>query len=126
MNLEYAVDRLYDAGWMPGSDPDIETLANGRRFPSLDAIQREFAQAGLTLQIAHKSEFNCYRASWSPVTDVLNAMRDDRDPAERYGTVIGACEREAAVYALAQLRESQARLRRTRSPVEQSRELAMA
>ena len=45
--------------------------------------------------------FSCYRATWAPTGEPL-------DPSsaadERHGTVVGACEREAAVYALAQLR----------------------
>ena len=31
MNIEYAIDRLYDTGWLPSLDVDVETLADGRR-----------------------------------------------------------------------------------------------
>ena len=66
-------------------------------------VREEFAEAGLELAIKHNLMFSCYRATWAPAGEPL-------DPStavdERHGTVIGACEREAAVYALAQLREA--------------------
>ena len=101
MKLAYAVERLYDAGWTPSTQQETEALPDGRTFPSVLAIQLEFARAGLELAIKHNLMFSCYRATWAPVGEPL-------DPAHaadaRHGTVIGACEREAAVYALAQLR----------------------
>lgn len=104
MNLDYAVDRLYESGWTPAIGSDLETLSDGRRFPSVIWVQREFARAGLELSIKHNIMFSCYRATWAPVGEAL-------DPAhaadEQHGTVVGACEREAAVYALAQLRAAQ-------------------
>ena len=104
MNLTYAVERLYEAGWQPWIEEGEERLADGRPFPSVMSVQREFAKAGLELSIKHNLMFNCYRATWAPVGEPL-------DPAhaadERHGTVMGACEREAAVYALAQLRSVQ-------------------
>src|SRR4051794_28105547 len=104
MNLAYAVDRLYEAGWRAHAGSDLETLPDGRRFPPVLAVQREFARAGLELSIKHNLMFSCYLATWAPVGEPL-------DPAhtadELHGTVVGACEREAAVYALAQLRASQ-------------------
>jgi hypothetical protein len=107
MNLEYAVDRLYDAGWVPSTQQELETLSDGRTYPSVLAIQHEFARAGLELAIKHNLMFACYHATWGPIGEPL-------DPAHaadaRHGTVVGACEREAAVYALAQLRTSQAEL----------------
>lgn len=106
MNLEYAVDRLLDTGWCPSGNMDLERLPDGRRYPSVLATQKLFAQAGLDLSIKHNLMFSCYRATWGPVGQAL-------DPAhaadERHGTVIGACPREAAVYALAQLRSAQSR-----------------
>ena len=107
MNLDYAVERLYDGGWTPSTRQELETLPDGRAFPSVLAIQQAFARAGLELAIKHNLIFSCYRATWAPVGEPL-------DPAHaadaRHGTVIGACEREAAVYALSQLRTSPAEL----------------
>src|SRR5947209_2991706 len=105
MNLTYAVDRLYNAGWNMWDDvEDLETLPDGRRYPSVMAVQREFSRAGLELSIKHNLIFNCFRATWGPVGEPL-------DPShaadERHGTVVGDCPREAAVYALAQLRSAQ-------------------
>jgi hypothetical protein len=81
MNLDFAVERLYESGWSPVfGEEHYEELTDGRRFPSVAAIRAEFARAGLQL--------------------VTNAQADDR-----HGTVIGSSEPESAVYALAQLRE---------------------
>jgi hypothetical protein len=105
MNLEYAVERLYQTGWSTMGEWDLDHLPDGRAFPSLIAVQREFARAGLELSIKHNLIFNCYRATWAPVGEPL----DDQHAADEvHGTVIGTCQREGAVYALAQLREAQA------------------
>jgi hypothetical protein len=98
VNLEYAIDRLYATGWTPAAAEDVETLADGRRFPSNEAIRREFEQSGLKLHVAYTPQFKCYRATWTA---------SGVDGEEFRGTVIGACEREAAVYAFAQLRLQQ-------------------
>ena len=108
MNLQYAVDRLYQTGWSvssAGGAANLERLPDGRLFPSVHAVKTEFARAGLDLSIKHNAKFNCYRSAWAPAGEI---MTDSRDADARHGTVIGACEREAAVYALAQLREAQA------------------
>ena len=44
MNLEYAVERLYEAGWTPMDDADLERLGDGRLFPSVLSVQRNFAR----------------------------------------------------------------------------------
>ena len=105
MKLTYAVDRLFDTGWTPAGETDLDRLPDGRRFPSVSAVQREFGRAGLELSIKHNLVFNCYRSTWGPIGHPLDSTHA---ADERHGTVIGACEREAAVYALAQLREAQA------------------
>ena len=66
MNLEYAVERLYQTGWSTVGEWDLDQLPDGRAFPSLIAVQREFARAGLELSIKHNLIFNCYRATWRP------------------------------------------------------------
>ena len=101
MKLAYAVERLYATGWTVADDLGLETLPDGRKYPSVLAVTREFAQNGLDLSIKHNLIFNCYRAAWHPA----DPSELDSEPY-RTGTVIGACEREAAVYALAQLREA--------------------
>lgn len=104
MNLTYAVDRLLESGWTPSYDTDLERLSDGRVFPSVLAVQQDFARAGLELSIKHNLMFGCYRATWAPAGEPLDpAAQSD----ETHGIVIGACEREAAVYALAQLRTGQ-------------------
>jgi hypothetical protein len=102
MNLEYAVERLIDTGWCPG-DIDLERLSDGRAYPSVLSVQKEFADLGLELTIKHNLVFGCYRASWAPMGETHAIGQTD----ESHGTVIGSCEREAAVYALAQLRLAQ-------------------
>ena len=105
MKLNFAVDRLYEAGWLPSDHPEgLESLPDGRKFPSVLSVQREFARAGLELAIKHNLVFNCYRATWSPADESPDASHEADD---RHGAVVGACEREAAVYALAQLRAAQ-------------------
>ena len=105
MNLEFAVERLYQTGWSTLGEWELDHLPDGRSFPSVLAVQREFARAGLELSIKQNLIFNCYRATWAPIGEPL----DEKHAADEvHGTVVGACQREAAVYALAQLRESQA------------------
>jgi len=103
MNLTYAIDRLVETGWTPGDSLDLDALPDGRRFPSVLAVNQVFARAGLELRIKQNLMFSCYRATWAPIGEPLD---DDHAADEKHGTVIGSCEREAAVYALAQLREA--------------------
>jgi len=86
------LDRRRAVAAVAGDVPD------GRAFPSVPSIEQEFDRAGLKLSIQHTPKFNCYRANWQP------ARAEQDDDRDRTGTVIGACAREAAVYALAQLR----------------------
>jgi hypothetical protein len=106
VSLSIAVDRLYTTGWLPdGDEPldvaDLDRLANGLRFPTVPAVTRAFAIAGLALSVKQNLMFNCCRASWRPI---------DGGPGEA-GAVVGSCDREAAVYALAQLRLARSRPR---------------
>src|SRR5258705_11517432 len=72
MNLDYAVDRLYEAGWIPSGDSAVERLADGRWYPSMSAVVREFAAAGLQLSVKHNLMFSCYRATWAPIGEGLD------------------------------------------------------
>jgi hypothetical protein len=83
----------------------LETLPDGRKYPSVLAVQNDFAQAGLLLSIKHNLMFSCYRATWAPMGEELDP---DATADHNHGTVVAACEREAAVYALAQLRTCRA------------------
>ena len=104
MNLTYAVERLLETGWSASGEPDLERLPDGRPYPSADAVQRDFARAGLDLSIKQNLIFDCWRATWAPAGETL----DDQHAADdRHGTVVGSCPQEAAVYALAQLRAAQ-------------------
>jgi|SRR5271156_1701629 len=101
MNLEISVDKLYETGWQPdagqlSSAPaeGLERLPDGRLYPSVLKIQQLFAAQGFELAIRYVQLFDCYRAVW---TDSSGAAA---------GAVVGSDEREAAVYALAQLRKS--------------------
>lgn len=106
MNLTYAVDRLLDTGWTPTdfSRTDLECLPDGRPHPTVEAVRREFAEAGLDLSVKMNFMFNCCRATWAPAGEPIDP---DHAEDDRHGTVVGTCEREAAVYALAQFRASQ-------------------
>jgi hypothetical protein len=104
MTINYAVDRLYETGWLPTVDMELDRLPNGLRFPTVSAVVREFKEAGLELSITPHLMFGCCRAEWTPVAG--HPMAD-----ELTGTVVGSCDREAAVYALAKLREQQVDLR---------------
>jgi len=100
MNLEFSVDKLYETGWYPdpasagSAQTGLERLPDGRWYPSLPKIQEIFAKSGYELAIRYVQLFDCYRAVW---TDQSGAAA---------GAVVGSDEREAAVYALAQLRKT--------------------
>jgi hypothetical protein len=100
MTMNYAVDRLYETGWLPTDSTDLERLTNGLRYPTVAAVKHIFSEAGLNLSIKPHLMFGCCRAEWS------SALKEGLS-----GTVVGSCEAEAAVYALAKLREQQFELR---------------
>jgi hypothetical protein len=104
MTINYAVDRLYESGWLPSSGMDMERLPNGLRYPTVAAVVRVFKEAGLELSIKPHLMFGCCRAEWTPVAG--HPMEN-----ELSGTVVGSSDAEAAVYALAKLREQQMDLR---------------
>ena len=94
MNIEYSVDKLYETGWLPGAGAGCERLPDGRLYPSLLKVQEVFAARGYELAIRYVQLFDCYRAVWT-----------DRSGAAA-GAVVGADEREAAVFALTQFRKT--------------------
>jgi hypothetical protein len=96
MNLEISVDKLYETGWHAvSSDSGLERLPDGRAYPSVLATRQIFAAAGYDLAIRYVQLFDCYRAVWTDSSGTA------------LGAVVGSDEREAAVYALAQMRRGQ-------------------
>jgi hypothetical protein len=104
MTINFAVERLYETGWLPDQGMELERLPNGLRYPTVTAVQKTFRESGLNLSITPHLMFGCCRAEWT-------AMANHPQADELTGTVVGSCEREAAVYALATLREQQVDLR---------------
>ncbi len=106
MTINFAVERLYETGWLPDEEMQLERLPNGLRYPSVESVVAHFKRAGLELAIRPHLMFGCCRAEWRAAFD---------EPGSEFlnGTVVGSCDREAAVYALAKLREQQADQRLT-------------
>jgi hypothetical protein len=97
MNLEFSVDKLYETGWQADvGDAALERLPDGRAYPTVKRVQEIFAGCGFDLAIRYVQLFDCYRAVWT-----------DRTGAAA-GAVVGSDDREAAVYALAEMRRSMA------------------
>lgn len=94
MELEFALDELYASGWTALDTAGCSYGADGRAYPSVETVGREFDEAGFDLKIEHIQLFDCHRAEWR-----------DRSGSDM-GAVVGRSEAEAAVYALAQLRRS--------------------
>jgi len=94
MGIDVAVDELYSTGWSALDSAGCEPDAHGRWVPTAERVRAEFRGEGLELSILHVQLFDCYRAEWSAGAGL---------PA---GGVVGSSEREAAVFALAQLRRS--------------------
>src|SRR4051812_41763442 len=98
MSLSYAVERLYQAGWKADHE-SLQRLPDGRCYPDIQAIQNDFAASGLRLVLKENTRFKCAQATWAPVGEKIDSAHPQD---ERHGTVVGASEPEAAVYALAQ------------------------
>jgi hypothetical protein len=92
MSFEFALDELYATGWSDLDSSGCSHHRDGRAYPRPDRVKQEFAAAGVDLTIEKVDAFNCYRAKWT-----------DADTGQPV-TVVGACEAEAAVFALARLR----------------------
>jgi len=92
--LDMAIDALYESGWTALDSTNCDEHADGRLFPTLVRIQREFIREGYELLVRYVQLFDCYRAEWADSSG---------SPA---GAVVGSSEIEAAIYALAQLRQS--------------------
>jgi hypothetical protein len=97
MGLNFAIDELYATGWAALDTSGCDYHADGRTFPRVERVRREFADAGFDLSIRHVQLFDCYRAEW-------HAGSGESSGGAVGGAVVGQAESEAAVYALAQLR----------------------
>lgn len=97
MGLDFAIDELYGTGWSSLDTAGCAYL-DGRLFPGVERVTRTFADAGRSLRINEVDGFGCFRAEWS----------DAQGQPE--GAVVGQSREEAAVYALATLRRSGARV----------------
>jgi hypothetical protein len=95
MGLSIALDELLTTGWSGLDSAGCSFDTDGRTYPTVSRVQREFVQAGFDLSITRVDRFNCFRAEW-------------REPGSGVaaGSVVSNSEQEAAVYALAQLRRS--------------------
>jgi hypothetical protein len=92
MGLDFAINELYETGWTALDTQGCHRLADGRSYPGLERIRKEFAGAGFDLTIRHIQLFDTYRAEW----------RDGG--GQPRGGVIGNSELEVAVYALSRMR----------------------
>ena len=93
MGLDFAIDELYATGWSALDTAGCES-EGGRWIPSVERVRREFEAQGLSLSVTHVQLFGCFRAEWADSAGV---------PA---GSVVGQSEREAVLYAFAQLRRA--------------------
>jgi len=95
MSLECAVDKLCQTGWVAADDANgCERLPDGRLYPSVIKVQATFLSRGYGLVFRQDPLFDCCRAVWV-----------DRTGAAA-GAVVGGDQREAALYALTQLRRT--------------------
>jgi len=95
MGLNYAVDKLHATGWTPDVTSMHERAPDGRPYPSLSQVENEFHAAGQTLSLKFAEKYGVFRAEWR-----------DQTTGHVHGAVVGQTRDEAAVYALAQLRDS--------------------
>jgi len=100
MGIDFAIDELYAAGWSALDTTECEYHDDGRAFPTIERVRKEFVARGSTLETRHVQLFDCYRAEWiAPI---------DGGPDAAAGAVVGHTESEAAVYALSQFLRSAA------------------
>lgn len=96
MGLDFAIEELFSTGWSALDSTGCSSAPDGRLYPGVDRVRREFEAAGYELTLRRIDLFDCCRAEW-------------RLPnGQAVGAVVGQSESEAAVYALAQMRRSSA------------------
>lgn len=95
MALSFALDELLTTGWTGLDSAGCAFDSDGRAYPTLARVRREFNAAGFELHITRSDQFDCFRARWREAGEAADA-----------GAVVGQSESEACVYALAQLRRT--------------------
>ena len=98
MGLNFAIDELYATGWTALNTAGCEYDADGRAYPNLDRIAREFAEHGFEFTIRHVQIFDCHRAEWRDASG--------QDQQAIVGGVVGQSPIEAAVFALSRFRRT--------------------
>lgn len=92
MGLDFAIEELYASGWSTLDSTGCGCALDGRLYPTVERVRKEFEEGGLMLTIRRIDLFDCCRAEWRTLS------------GEAVGAVVGATEAEAAVYALAHMR----------------------
>lgn len=95
MALSFALDELMATGWAGLDSSGCGFDVDGRAYPTVATVRREFNAAGFAFDVNKSDQYKCFRASWREVGESQDA-----------GAVVGHSEQEAAVYALAHLRRN--------------------
>ncbi len=98
MGLNFALDELHATGWCELDSAGCAYDVDGRTYPTVGRVRREFESAGFDFSVERVEEFNCFRAEWRERGPEVPGQ-----PAE-HGAVVSQSEAEAAVFALAQFR----------------------
>lgn len=98
MGLNFALDELHATGWCELDSAGCSFDTDGRAYPTVERVRREFESAGFDFSTERVEAFRCHRAEWRE--------RGPAVPGEdaEHGAVVGHSEAEAAVFALAQFR----------------------
>lgn len=98
MGLNFALDELHATGWCELDSAGCSYDTDGRTYPTVERVRREFESSGFDFTIERIEEFRCHRAEWCDRGPVV--PNEERE----HGAVVGHSEAEAAVFALAQFR----------------------
>ena len=93
MAIQFALDELYATGWNALDSAGCAYSGDGRAYPTPGRGRAEFDTAQHRLSLERVEAFDCYRAVWSDATGTP------------LGSAVATSEHEAAVYALARLRQ---------------------
>lgn len=96
MSNLFAVDDLYETGWLPLDTSGCGRDAQGRWYPLRGRIERECEELGARIGADGSARFGCVTATW--------------DAAGESGRCIASSEEEALIHALAQVRRAISRV----------------